>query len=786
MARYLFVALLLFSHAVEAHDAFNPLSGNISVTGKVVSRNGEVPYATVFIKGTTIGVAADALGEFKIKNLATGSYELLFSAVGYRPVSVALEVHPEGVAELLVEMAYDNIGLEQIVISANRNERRRRDASSVVNSIQPFMFERMQSVTLSEGLNFTPGVRMENNCQNCGFSQVRMNGLEGPYAQILINSRPVFSGLAGVYGLELIPVNMIERVEVIRGGGSAMYGSNAIAGTINLITKDPIYDSFNLASTIGGMGFDRFLSYQSPDYNVRLNGALVTQNNRSGISLYGFGRHRNPYDANGDGFSELSMIENITAGARLFHRIGSRGKFSVDYFRIYEYRRGGSQFNLPLHEADIAESTTHNINSGSIHYDQLIRDADKLSVWLSSVGVDRGSYYGANQDPSAYGQTDDVSLSTGIQYTYNLAQFLMVPAELTSGLEYSFNHLQDVKPPYFDNVIHRFTDHTMVADQKIKTIALFSQLEWNFAPVMVTLGARLDRYEISDILRSDGILSNKVISPRLSLLYHVAENLQLRSAFARGFRAPQIFDEDLHIETSGARQVIHRNDPSLRQETSSSYTLSLNYANESFYSHYQFLVEGFLTRLHNPFANEYGQPDEEGVVVYTRLNAEEGANVVGINFEFNASFLRKLQWQSGLTFQQSRYQEPQEFGEHRFFRTPDWYGYFTLSRRLSETLDLSVTSSFTGPMLVPYFGPRLDTPELGELITTRSFVDTGIKIAYRIKISEKLDFQVNGGVKNLFDSYQKDFDIGIERDPGYMYGPSLPRMVYFGFNFGSF
>ncbi len=292
MARFFFLSLLFIYHAVAAHDANSRLSDNFSVLGKVVSAGGEVPFATICIKGTTRGVAADALGDFKVNNLTAGKYELVVSAVGYRSAIVEVEVHTEGSAELLVEMAYDNIGLEQVVISANRNERRRRDASSVVNSIQPHMFDRMQSVTLSEGLNFTPGVRMENNCQNCGFSQVRMNGLEGPYAQILINSRSVFSGLAGVYGLELIPVNMIERVEVIRGGGSAMFGSNAIAGTINLITKDPIYNSFSAAATYGGMDFDRTFSPQSPDYNVRLNGAIVSKNNLSGLSIYGFGRER--------------------------------------------------------------------------------------------------------------------------------------------------------------------------------------------------------------------------------------------------------------------------------------------------------------------------------------------------------------------------------------------------------------------------------------------------------------------------------------------------------------
>lgn len=142
--------------------------------------------------------------------------------------------------EVNFELVKDALGLEEVVITGDRNATNRVESSTIVNTITPKLFARTQSVTLSEGLNFSPGLRMENNCQNCGFSQVRMNGMEGPYSQILINSRPIFSGLAGVYGLELIPSSMVERVEVVRGGGSALYGSNAIAGTINLILKDPI------------------------------------------------------------------------------------------------------------------------------------------------------------------------------------------------------------------------------------------------------------------------------------------------------------------------------------------------------------------------------------------------------------------------------------------------------------------------------------------------------------------------------------------------------------------
>ena len=132
-------------------------------------------------------------------------------------------------------------------------------------------FEYTNSCNLAQGLNFQPGVRVENNCQNCGFQQVRINGLDGPYTQILIDSRPIFTALSGVYGLEQLPANMIDRVEVMRGGGSALFGSSAIAGTINIITKEPTRNSAQISHTLTGVGDGKAF-----DNNTMLNASLVT------------------------------------------------------------------------------------------------------------------------------------------------------------------------------------------------------------------------------------------------------------------------------------------------------------------------------------------------------------------------------------------------------------------------------------------------------------------------------------------------------------------------------
>ncbi len=751
--------------------------------GGVKSNEEHIPFATITIKGTTIGTAADVTGHFKMTDLPVGKQTVVISAVGYRTEEIKVLLISNKAVTILVELEPDNIGIEQVVVSADRNARSRKETPTIVNSISAKLFERTQNVTLSEGLNFAPGLRMENNCQNCGFTQVRMNGLEGAYSQILVNSRPVFSGLAGVYGLELIPANMIERVEVIRGGGSAMYGSNAIAGTINLITKDPISNTFEVSSTYATIATGNGES--SSDYNLNFNGSFVSDDYKTGMSLFGFTRDRKPFDANGDGFSEVAMIKNTTLGARVFQRVGNRGKLTFDYFNINELRRGGNNFELPEHEADIAESVNHKINSGAASFDLLMRESDKFSVFFSAQGVDRGSYYGANQDLSAYGQTDDFTFSSGIQYIRQIDYFLISPATITSGIEFNGSNLVDTKLGYYniDDGLHY--GNTIIADQNISTQAGFLQSEWKIKKLILTTGLRFDHYCITDKAHNDDEITGNVFSPRISLMYNISDLLQFRGGFARGFRAPQIFDEDLHIEASGSRKVIHENDPDLKQESSNSYTASFDYTNHFNRWQVQFLVEGFYTELINPFINEYGIPDEDGVVIYTRTNAEKGAVVKGVNMELNASPSARLQLQSGFTIQSSKYEEPHEFGEVKFFRSPDNYGYLSMNYSPNLLFNLSVTGNYSGPMLVPYFGPNIPNPNDGELRKTDSFFDAGIKMSYDIKLTDAMKMEISTGIKNIFNSYQSDFDLGINRDPAYIYGPISPRTIYVGIKIGN-
>lgn len=214
--KQIILALMLAVAGIGAAVAANPIREGNMISGHVLVKGSEenIPYATVLIVGSGQGTVSNEEGQFEFKNLPAGKYTLRVSAVGYKTQEKAIEVNKDFTAVVHFQMEEESFMTDEVVVSANRNEVSRKAAPVVVNVMSAKLFEMVNSTDLAKTLNYQSGLRVENNCQNCGFPQVRINGLEGPYSQILINSRPVISALSGVYGLEQIPVNMIERVEV--------------------------------------------------------------------------------------------------------------------------------------------------------------------------------------------------------------------------------------------------------------------------------------------------------------------------------------------------------------------------------------------------------------------------------------------------------------------------------------------------------------------------------------------------------------------------------------------
>jgi len=200
--------------------------------------------------------------------------------------------------------------------------------------------------------------------------------MEGAYSQILINSRSVFSALNSVYGLDQIPTSMIDRIEVVRSGGSALFGANAIAGTINIITKDPVENDWQIKST------NSIIDGQAWDNTIDFNTSYVDNDLKAGATFYGMHRNRQAYDANGDGFSEMTKLKNITFGTKAFYKPSEFNKITLDLSALNEFRRGGDNLDKAPHFTDVTEQLRTNTFIGGLTYDQYSKDyKHKLSIY---------------------------------------------------------------------------------------------------------------------------------------------------------------------------------------------------------------------------------------------------------------------------------------------------------------------------------------------------------------------------------------------------------------------
>lgn len=731
------------------------------IFGHITKNNTDehLPYINVTVKGTSVSTITDASGHYFISALPPGTYTLVAHSTGFVPQEKVVELENGASIELNFEIDVDVILLKDVVISANKNETSRKEAPLVVGVISPKVFNNTNSACLAEGLCFMPGLRLESNCQNCGFQQVRINGLDGAYSQILIDGRAVSSALSQVYGIEQIPVNMIEKVEVIRGGGSAIFGSNAVAGTINILTKEPKVNSVTVGSTLSLTGMKRV------DANTILNASLVTNNNQAGITLFASARQRSPYDHDGDGFTEIGKLNARNIGFRGFIKMGIHSKLSLEYHTIHEFRRGGNKLSLPAHESDITEQTEHDIHCAGLKYDFFTKDSRHwLQVYTSLQSIFRNSYYGAGQDPNAYGHTKDLALVSGAQYVFNMKKLLFMPAALTSGIEFNHNGLYDESLGY-DRVI----------DQKVNIYSAFIQNEWKNKKLSLLLGARLDKHNM---------IKKPIFSPRANVRYAPLEWMTFRAGYAKGFRAPQAFDEDLHITAVGGGGSIIRLAPDLKPEHSHSVNLSVNFNRQWARSAVDVLLEGFYTTLKDVFVLVSEGTDNAGNLLLSRQNGS-GAMVAGLNVEVKYIPIRKLELQAGFTYQQSRYREPEQWSEtvapqKKMFRSPDTYGFLMLYYSPVKRLDIALSGTYTGKMLLQHFAGYIESDRED---ISKPFFDLNAKLSYGIKLKDNTLLEVSIGMKNIFNSYQNDFDQGEFRDAGYIYGPALPRSLFAGLKF---
>lgn len=735
--------------------------GNTSIKGHIIdkSTNEHIPYVTITVKGTTIGTVADATGHFTMRNLPDDEFTIVAEFLGYKTVEYTVAAKHAKSLDISLTLEEQPMSMDDVVVSATRNETNKKNTATIVNVTSSKIFDNTASTNLAESIKFQPGLRVENTCGNCGAVQLRINGLEGQYSQILLDSNPIFSSLAGVYGVEQLPVAMIERVEVIRGGGSALFGSNAIGGVVNIITKEPLRNSLSLSHTTNLMHGD------TPEFNTSLNGSFVSDDHRAGLYLFGMVKDRSAFDYNKDSFTDVLKMESETIGFRGYYKTSAYSKLTAEYHHISEYRRGGDNIDMPPHMAEIAEDVRHKIDGGSLRFSYFSPDArHTFDIYTSAQAISRNSYYGTGKDPNAYGRTQDLTWVSGAQYSYSMLRCLFMPAQFTVGAEYSYNDLDDHSIGFDRSIM-----------QTVRTAGVFVQNEWQSDKVNFVVGGRFDKHSM---------MENVIFSPRANLRYSPIEDIGLRVSYSSGYRAPQAFDEDLHIDAVNNQSSIIELDPNLKPEYSHSLSASTDLYHNFGTLQANLLVEGFYTILDDVFALAKTGENEAGYIIQTRYNAA-GAKVKGLTGELKLGIPRVFDLQVGYTFQRSQYDEPEEWSEsvepqRRMFRTPDHYAYFTATADITRNLKASLFGNYTGKMLVPHSAGYIDADR--NEITPR-FWDMGMRVAYNIELTSVISMEVFAGVKNILDSFQDDIDCGPFRDSVYVYGPMMPRTYFFGVNF---
>ncbi len=759
MKQIIFFSLLLCS----VYQYIHAQKTDSNVFGHAVCYGEHLPGIHIYIKGTQFGTVTDRTGHYFLYNLPVGEHTLVASGIGFQTQEQTVKIHTNSTIEIDFELHREVHLASEVVITGSRVEEDRRDVPVVVNIIKTELLTLTNSKNVADVLGYQSGLRVENNCQNCGFQQVRINGLEGTYSQILVDGRPVFSALAGVYGLEQIPATMIDRIEIVKGGGSATYGSNAIAGTINVITRDPLYNSFQIGHNLSAYRSDTY------DNNSFFNSTVLNNGNSGGITIFGNIRNRQFLDYDNDGFTEVPLLKMTGVGFKAFNRLNKQSKISLEYHNINDFRRGGNNLHLVPHLTDITEQAAHQIHSGSAVFEHLLKDnSGRLNVFSSYRHTERDTYYGVALDENAYGTSLDNVSFTGIEYL-RFFKGQLSPDTWLLGADFHHNSLED-----------RQTAYGRKLDQTTWNFAVFTQGSWKTGPFTMLAGVRADKHNF---------VNHIILSPRINVLVNLNEHIQGRAGVSTGFRAPQAFDEDLHILAVGGEVQLIELDDQLKPETSVSYNASLEWTPKSRKNKFTVLTEAFFTGLRDVFILQNGGNDQSGRMLMLRTNGES-AFVTGLNTEIRYTPHTDLDIMLGYTYQKSMYTEPVQWSDdpdvslsRQMFRSPEHYGFTTVNMRLKNDFRVSATGIYTGNMIVPHYAGYIESDRLEK---TPDFWDLSLSISKKISLPKQLNLEISGGIKNLLNSFQKDFDRGVERDASYIYGPMYPRQIFIGIKFGNF
>lgn len=750
----LFCQFFALSNILVAQDA--------SLKGQVYADGQSVPFASISLEGTTIGVSADMDGLFVLNEVPAGLHTVVISAVGYQSTTQQLSFMQEEVKDLgQVDLKEDVLGLDAVVVTGTMKRTFLKDSPIKVSVMTgQFLQENRSPVSLVEGISMVNGVEEVVECGVCGTNSLRINGLEGPYTAVLMDGTPMFGNLASVYGLNGIPTSLIDRIEVIKGPSSTLYGSEAVAGVINVITKQPEQQpllSADIRSTThrevyGNIGmarkFNKWTGFVGADY------AYVNDF----------------HDEVADGFGDVVGVDRISLFSKWsMHRKNNKSFFIAAKY-LYEDRHNGVQDFLK----DRAYRTLR--GSEAVYGESIYTHRYELfgSYQLPSEENFKLDYSFSHHDQDSYYGSDYYQARQTIAYGNFLWDKNIGQHSLIAGATYRFQH-------YDDNTLATFSaDENEPSRQSIPGV--FIQNEW--APskdLAILTGARLDHYTAH----------GPIFAPRLNLKFKPGAWSTIRLNVGSGFRIVNLFTED-HAFVTGQRKV--QIEEELAPERSWNVSLNYNQIHHMMGGQGTWDLDLFYTYFNNRIIPDY---DTEGLIIYA--NSAGHAVSRGISFSFAQNFTFPLSFNIGVTLQdvtQTSLNEAEVFETTKVEFAPQYTSTGTLNYRWKKAGLLAAwTFNLTGPMDLPEVYD-LDEQGMPKTISRPTRSKTWSRHTLQLtKRFVKNDWQLYAGVENLFNQRQELSPLVGVNDPNsapgfseyfdtvYAYAPLSGREFYLGVRF---
>jgi outer membrane receptor for ferrienterochelin and colicins len=703
-----------------------------SIKGRVVdSNNLPVSEAIVLIPEIGISVETDASGIFELKKIPKGKYHLEIIKKGYMPYrSDFLKLEEK---ELTFEVVLVKEIMEEIVVTATRRAAPIKEVPIRTEVITAKAIEESGAKTVSEVLNKELlGCWVNLSCTNCNFTELRMQGLEGGYSQVLLDGQPIFSGLASVYGLQQIRSENIERIEILKGASSSLYGAQAIGGVVNIITREPSLDpEFSFDGTYGK--FNTYDLAARGSYRKGIFGIVATAQ-----------KGKNDYvDKNNDNFTDKIESDNLNLSVKTnFYLLKDTHRISLFGRYIDEFRRGGYIPNLddPLDE-DGEHISTNRYEYG-FSYQAIFKEANIFKFNLVGTTHKRHATNAARPFDS-----DEKLYVIDAQYSHQLFEGMQT---ITSGITYK------------DEKINEIINYDPTPEKGAKTTGVYVQDEIKTSKKLdFVLGLRYD-YTDSTFLKASSV------SPRVGARWEISPEFSLRASIGSGFRVPYLFAEDLHL--CSAAPLIY-NPGTLKPEKSLSYSISGEYYTYNLF--FDFNIFRTLIRKKIFFSEENAPPGFD----FVYLNGGD-AYTQGIEASANIPLLRYLRLKFGITFTDAKYKDEQDYGigkSRHIMRTPITTAQFKLDyNNFEKGLTINLTNRMTGNMYIEnHVEERIDK--------TPFFSLWDIKI---IKKFMKNHLLATFGVDNIFDYTQKIIYTAREDESAaYIYAPLTGRYIFISIGF---